>query len=291
MSSTTLQSALLHVNRPARPSPVIVSIPHAGRIYPQEILDEARVPQMILERLEDSWCDQIAAQAVQSGATVVQALGARAVADCNRSEWQMAPTEVSAELRGHLGAPGIKERSGLGVVPTRLAGVGALWKRPVSTAQLERRLELLHRPYHRQLAMEIDVARRCHGIAILIDLHSMPSIGAGYAGHGQSLIIGDRFGQSAGAWLSQLAQSQSQSLAVAVGRNQPYAGGHILARHGRPEAGVHAVQLEFDRNLYLTKDRQPDQSRLSHLAHWFANFVAVAADPAHWPVSRAEAAE
>lgn len=291
MSITTLQSALLHVNRPAHAGPVIVSIPHAGRIYPQEILDEARVSQMVLERLEDSWCDQIAAQATQSGATVVQALGARAVADCNRSEWQMAPTEVSAELRGLLREPGLKERSGLGVVPTRLGGAGALWKRPISAAQLERRLDLLHRPYHQQLAMEIDVARQQYGIAILIDLHSMPSIGVGYVGHGQSLIIGDRFGQSAGGWLSQLALNHSQRLAVGVGRNQPYAGGHILARHGQPKSGVHAVQLEFDRNLYLTKDRQPDRGRLSHLAYWFADFVAAAADPANWSVSRAEAAE
>src|SRR3546814_12934049 len=96
----------------------------------------ARGARARLERLGDSWCDAIAARAAEAGATVVQALWARAVADCNRGEGQMAPGEVAVALRTQFSAPGRKERAGLGVVPTRLADCGPLWKRPPDPAGL-----------------------------------------------------------------------------------------------------------------------------------------------------------
>src|SRR5688572_17652026 len=102
-------SAAVVLSRPRAAGPVVVSVPHAGRYYPPEILTAARVPKHNLERLEDSWCDGIAAGAVDAGATLVQALWARAVADCNRGEGQMAPGEVAPDLRHQFSAPGRKE--------------------------------------------------------------------------------------------------------------------------------------------------------------------------------------
>src|SRR3546814_15145427 len=118
MQRRTLPSAAIAVNRPAPSGRVVVSIPHAGRLYPPEILAAARVARAQLERLEDSWCDLIAAGATEAGATVVQALWARAVADCNRGEGQMAPGAVALALRPPLAAPGRKDRAGPRGVPT-----------------------------------------------------------------------------------------------------------------------------------------------------------------------------
>jgi N-formylglutamate amidohydrolase len=262
------------VNRPAVNGPVIVSVPHAGRIYPPEILAAARVPCAQLERLEDSWCDAIAARACDAGATVVEALWARAVADCNRGEGQMAPGEVGSSLNARFSAPGRKERAGLGVVPTRLADCGPLWKRPLDRAALHWRLESLHRPYHAALAEELAAARDRFGHAVLIDLHSMPPIPAGQPGHGARIVVGDRFGTTADGWLVDLAIEAAGTLGVAVTRNQPYAGGHIVRTHGEPERGIHAIQIEIDRSLYLTPDRAPDSAATARLAIWFAGLAA-----------------
>src|SRR3546814_5157162 len=90
---------------------------------------------------------------------MVQALWARAVADLNRGEGQMAPGEVAMPLRTQFSAPGRKERAGLGVVPTRLFDCGPLWKRPIDSAALYWRLESLHRPYHAALAEALVEAR------------------------------------------------------------------------------------------------------------------------------------
>lgn len=276
MPSRTISPAAIAVNRPAASGPVVVSVPHAGRIYPPEILSAARVDRPHLERLEDSWCDLIAAGAAEAGATVVHALWARAVADLNRGEGQMAPGEVAMPLRAQFSAPGRKERAGLGVVPTRLADCGPLWKRPIDGAALEWRLESFHRPYHAALADALTAARNEYGHAILIDLHSMPSIPAGQPGHGARIIVGDRFGGTAGDWLIDLAVASAERLNETVARNQPYAGGHIIRTHGRPAEAIHALQIEIDRSLYLTPERLPDADRIARLARWFSAVVAEA---------------
>ena len=273
MPSRTIPPAAIAVNRPAANGPVVVSIPHAGRIYPPEILAAARVGRPDLERLEDSWCDLIAGRAADAGATVVEAMWARAVADLNRGEGQMAPGEVAMPLRSQFSAPGRKERAGLGVVPTRLADCGPLWKRPIDHAALHWRLESFHRPYHAALASELAAARRRFGHAILIDLHSMPPIPPGQPGHGSRIVVGDHFGATADEWLVDRVMALAEGLGAAVSRNQPYAGGHIVHAHGRPAQAVHAVQIEIDRSLYLTQDRLPDTAAVTRLMCWFAKLV------------------
>lgn len=280
MPHLPVPSAAIAVRRPVAPGPVIVSVPHAGRLYPPEILAAARVPKAVLERLEDGWCDRIAADACDAGATVVEALWARAVADCNRGEGQMAPGEVAPALRSHFSAPGRKERAGLGVVPTRLADSGALWRQPIDAAGLHWRLESLHRPYHAALGAELAAAQARFGRAVLIDLHSMPSIPPGQPGHGARIVIGDRFGAASASWLVDRVMLCAERLDVPVARNQPYAGGHILRTHARPGEGVDAVQIEIDRQLYLRPDRTPDMGRIAAMSRWFTGLVATLADAA-----------
>src|SRR3546814_19342173 len=127
----------------------------------------------------------------------------------------MAPGEVAVALRTQFSAPGRKERAGLGVVPTRLADCGPLWKRPLDHAGLHWRLESLPRPYHAALAAELAAARERFGRAVLIDLHSMPGIPPGPPGHGARIVVGARLGPSAGGWLVE----------------------HALPAAGRPEDG------------------------------------------------------
>jgi N-formylglutamate amidohydrolase len=289
MALSSPPDSAIAVHRPETLGPVVVSVPHAGRIYPPEILRAARVDRSALERLEDRWCDRIAARTVASGATLVEALWARAVADCNRGEGQMAPGEVAPALRPQFSAPGRKERAGLGVVPTRLAQSGVLWGRPIDRASFEWRLDSVHRPYHRALTDTLDAARQRFGHAVLIDLHSMPTIPALQPGHGAQIVVGDRFGASCGDWLAELVVGWAERLGVEVTRNLPYAGGHIVRTHGEPARGIHAVQIEIDRSLYLDGDNALDAARLERLADWFGALVVAASGVApgaeNWPLA------
>lgn len=263
---------------PGPASPVVVSVPHAGRHYPPGWMGMARVGRDVLERLEDRWVDLLAGPARQAGATLVVNRWARAIADCNRAESAMAPDDVAPALRARFGAPGRKERAGLGVVPTRLAPEGRLWRHPIEAVDLERRLDAVHRPYHAALAGALAAARRRHGWALLIDLHSMPPIPRGRDGHGARIVIGDRHGDSAADWISALLLDRAATLTPHVAHNRPYAGGHVLTRHAAPHRAVHAVQIEFDRRDYVTDDL-PVEGDVRRLGAWLAEAIqAVCAD-------------
>ena len=234
-------------------TPLVIAVPHAGRHYPPGMLAEARLPRNALETIEDRHADLLVTDAVHAGAVAIVGRMARAFVDLNRDEREIDP----AILAGGS-APGdvllsAKASGGLGVVPSRIAAGGAVWKRPLTQGAFEARLALVHRPYHDAIGRALDEAVAVHGLAVLIDCHSMPPIVGTGAGPdaGPRVVIGDRHGRSAGARFVGAATSAVRGAGVSVAHNHPYAGGHTLDRHGRPRAGRHAMQIEFDRTLYL----------------------------------------
>ena len=254
--------------------PVLVSVPHAGRDLPQGIADEARVPLAELARLSDAWSDMIAGPLLGAGARVVKANLLRAVADCNRHEADMDSVDVAPLLRCRFGPPGRKARAGLGVIPTRLAGCGTLWRGPITPASYEQRLDLAHRPFHRALAAARDAMMADHGHLLIIDLHSMPSLSRGMGMHiPAQIVIGDRHGRSAAGGLALQLVRDAQAHGMAAALNNPYPGGHIIENYARPFCGVHAVQVEFDRALYLDADTTPDADRTLALGTWLLEAV------------------
>jgi N-formylglutamate amidohydrolase len=251
-----------------RPSalPVLIAVPHAGRAYPASLLERMHNPGFAAMRLEDRHVDHLAeAVARESGAALLVARAPRAMIDLNRSEgevdWEMI-AKGRSESHGRR-APSLRARSGLGLIPRRLPGVGELWKQPHSESELNERIEEVHRPYHQCLAATLTDLRDRWGAALLIDLHSMPPLGWRGGQPAPEFVLGDRFGASCGGALvaSSFAYFGKQRRAAA--HNRPYAGGHVLERHADPNRGIHALQLEIDRSSYL-------DSRLSEPGPGFA---------------------
>lgn len=227
--------------------PVLLSIPHSGRSYPDWLLAAACSGLPSLEALEDPLVDRLAWRAIAAGHGAVIALAPRAAVDCNR-----APEDVDPALvHGWPGAVSKRAASGLGIVPTRTAAHGRLWKSPIRLAELESRLAEAHRPFHRAIEQALDSIAARHGAAVLLDCHSMPPR------RGQAeLVIGNRHGSSAAAWLADSAARIARAAGWTVALNAPYAGGHVVERHGDPAAEIHALQLEIDRRCYLAPDRR-----------------------------------
>jgi len=229
-------------------TPVIVSVPHAGRDYPAALAGALRVPATVLVALEDRWIDAVAL-AAREGETMLIQRRARAWIDLNRGERERDPRVDDGTIAGLVHASA-KVRSGLGLVPRRASGASELWRRRFTAADIEARIVDDHRPYHAMLEQLLCAARDRFGVAILLDLHSMPSLGTGEP----QAVLGDRFGRTAGPRFiarleAVLGGAGGRGVRSAI--NAPYAGGHIVERHGRPARGIHAVQLELDRALYL----------------------------------------
>ncbi len=211
--------------------------------------DALRVPFAALAALEDRYIDHVALAARGVETAVVQRV-ARAWIDLNRAEHDRDPRLDDGAPTGHLSA---KVRSGLGLVPRRTTAAGELWRRRLGADEVAARIALAHRPYHAALAQALAAARAQFGVAVLLDVHSMPPIANSRA----RIVIGDRFGRSADGRFVARAEAAVAEAGLEQALNAPYAGGHILERHADPRGQVHAIQLEIDRSLYL--DQRLDQ--------------------------------
>jgi N-formylglutamate amidohydrolase len=232
--------------------PVVLSIPHAGRLYDPDLLERARVRPEMLRRLEDRWTDLLALPLVERGHSVLVARAPRAMIDLNRHEREIDPAMVTGLPHGMALRTSQKLRGGLGLIPRRLPGAPDLWRGPIPWAEVQRRIETVHRPYHAALDCLLKAARDAHGHAILVDLHSMPPLPP--AGAGQmtpSLVLGDRFGRTASGRLTTLAGDIAAGRGFVAALNHPYAGDHMIERHGNPAHAIHALQVEIDRAFYL----------------------------------------
>jgi N-formylglutamate amidohydrolase len=229
-------------------SPVVMSVPHAGREYPPALRQALRVPMAAVLPLEDRHIDAVATAARTNQTMIVQDR-ARAWIDLNRGEDERDPkVDEGAPFRAAI-HQSAKLRSGLGLVPRRASGAGDLWGRRFADADMVRRIAEDHRPYHAALSHALAAARARFGVAVLLDVHSMPPLGL--PGDAARIVLGDRFGHTADARFVSRLEAEGHAAGHATTLNAPYAGGHILERHADPQGDIHAIQLEFDRSLYL----------------------------------------
>ena len=237
------------------PLPVLIAVPHAGRTYPAELASLLRNQSAASLRLEDRFADFVArAVARETGAALLVAHAPRAMIDLNRApddvDWDMVAGGMP-EPRVRLAA-GRRARSGLGLVPRRLPGLGELWKRRMTREELTSRIEKIHQPYHAALASGLEALRDRWGAALLIDLHSMPPLGPKRgADAAPDFVIGDRFGATCDRALSAAAFDHFNQAGRRTAHNRPYAGGYVLDRHGAPGRDLHALQVEVCRSVYL----------------------------------------
>ncbi|MBC2666477.1 N-formylglutamate amidohydrolase [Novosphingobium flavum] len=253
--------------------PVLIAVPHAGRLYPPALVERMRNPGFAALRLEDRYVDRLArGVAAATGAGLLIAQAPRAMIDLNRAtddvDWDMfihaegTPPEA-------LPTPGRRALSGLGLIPRRLPGIGEVWKRRHDRSELDARIAGIHEPYHAALAEALDDLRDRWGAALLLDLHSMPPLALRGAPPPE-FVVGDRFGATcSGAVIASAFAWFAENRRIAA-HNRPYAGGYVLERHARPRRQVHALQLEIDRARYL-------DSRLAEPGPGFAGMIELLA--------------
>jgi N-formylglutamate amidohydrolase len=289
------QAAFALTRREPAPVPVLLAVPHAGRAYPAEFAEIMRNQAAACVRLEDRLVDLVAeAVARATGAALLVARAPRALIDLNRApddvDWEMVVGGPPERRVRH--AAGRRARSGLGLVPRRLPGLGELWRRRLTCDELTARIEEVHQPYHATLAAELERLRDRWGVALLIDLHSMPPLGP-KRGHDAApdFVIGDRFGASCDGALSAAAIDHFSISGRRVAHNRPYAGGYVLDRHGASSRGVHAMQLEICRSTYLDAQLREPGPGLAAVARVLAGLVRRTAEELTAGRSLAQAAE
>jgi len=253
-----MSSAVEVLSPPAVTSPVIFASPHSGRDYPVDLLRNSRLDRHALRQSEDSYVDLLFDESPRYGAPLLRALFPRAYVDVNRSRDELDPRMFADDLPRSADTRSSRVIAGLGVIPRIVADGHDIYSRKLYYFDARRRISACYDPYHASLSRLIEEARAQFGCAVLIDCHSMPSAGGAPFRSGEpriDFVLGDRFGSSCAPFVTEIAEDTLASLDYEVARNAPYAGGFVAASYGRPKKGVHVLQIEINRALYLDERR------------------------------------
>ena len=236
-------------------NPVIFASPHSGRHYPADM--GSILEGLDLRRSEDALVDQLIASAPRQSVTLIRALVGRAYLDLNRDCRDLDPDMFDESLPTPEGQGSSQVSAGFGIIARHVGQGEALYGRKLTLAEAQARIDRIYRPYHLALQGLVDEALAHHGQAILIDWHSMPAraVAASEGHRACDFVLGDRFGRACNLGLTRFVEAELEAMGYRVQRNLPYAGGYTTAHYGKPEQGLHALQIEINRALYLDEDR------------------------------------
>jgi N-formylglutamate amidohydrolase len=238
--------------------PVVFASPHSGRDYTPVFLAESRLDPVTLRRSEDAFMDEIFAAAPGAGAPLLRAHFPRAYVDPNREAFELDPSMFEDALPDYVTTSSPRISAGLGTVARVVTSGEEIYAGPLRFADARRRIESCHIPYHKALEGLVDSTRRRFGVCLLVDCHSMPSVGGPMDSDPGSkrvdMVLGDRHGSSCAGSVTDAAERTLHKLGYQVTRNMPYAGGYTTRHYGVPKDGRHALQIEINRGLYMNED-------------------------------------
>jgi N-formylglutamate amidohydrolase len=247
--------------------PVLFNSPHSGSIYPRAFLTASRLDIATLRRSEDSFVDQLVAGVVARGFPLMRAHFPRCFVDVNREPYELDPRMFEGRLPSFANTRSMRVAGGLGTVARVVGDAQEIYDQRIPVDDALARIESLYKPYHRSLRRLFTKLHRDFGAAVLVDCHSMPST----TGHRDErprpeFVLGDRYGTSCVGIVSETIEQTLRALGYSVSRNKPSAGGFITEHYGNPAAGLHAIQLEINRALYMDEHRYERSSNFARLA-------------------------
>ncbi len=254
--------------------PFVFNSPHSGRYYPQSFIDSSLLDHHSIRQSEDFMVDELFAGVVDSGIPMIRANYARAYLDVNREPYELDSGMFATQLPKFANTASIRVAGGLGTVARIVADQQEIYRDKLDVSEVMARIEHIYHPYHNALHNLLTKTHSVFGYALLVDCHSMPSSRSGrHRNIRPDFVIGDRYGTSATAEYVHSATSILRSLGYQVAINKPYAGGFITEHYGRPKDGIHAIQVEINRNLYMNEDTMTPNNNYDHLCSNLARFV------------------
>ena len=256
---------------------VVFASPHSGSHYPAEFVSASRLDPVTLRRSEDAFVDELFADVSELGAPLIKALFPRAYVDVNREPYELDPAMFVDSLPDYVNIRSPRVAGGLGTIARVVANGAEIYRAKLSFAEAKARIESLWQPYHETLAQLIGETKRRFGHSLVIDCHSMPSVG-GPMDQDPGLrrvdvVLGDAHGTSCAGAIVDTAARALKALGLNVAHNIPYAGGFTTRHYGQPAMGVHALQVEVNRALYMDERAIARGPGLPALAQRIARYI------------------
>ncbi len=289
------QQPSFRIERPAaQTAPVVLASPHSGRVYPASFLDASQLDRHAVRRSEDAFVEDLFAAAPDFGMPLMHAQFPRAFVDANREPYELDPAMFSEPLPDWINTASPRVAAGLGTVARIVAGGAEIYRRPLRLDDVLDRIRQHYEPYHRALGELVRETRDAFGFCLLVDCHSMPSIGApgGWAAGGNTdIVLGDCHGSTCARSVVTMVERTLAESGLSVRRNKPYAGGYTTRHYARPHAGVHTLQIEINRALYMDEVALCKNAGFDPLADKLRRLLARLADVGGADLSPSLAAE
>ena len=262
--------------------PIVVASPHSGRNYSKIFLEASQLDPLTLRRSEDGFVDEIFAEAPQRGAAMLKALFPRAFLDTNREAFELDPDMFGDRLPGYVNSRSPRVMAGLGTIARVVSHGKEIYNRKLTFAEALERINGLYHPYHTALLEMVQATRARFGYCVLLDCHSMPSFVPAHGnipGHPthHDIVLGDAHGTACAPSLMAMIERFLSRRGYRVSRNTPYAGGYTTRHYGRPDAAVHAVQIEINRGLYMDERAMTRKPFLAELRGDMGDLVSAIA--------------
>lgn len=248
-------------------TPLMVSVPHCGREYPKDLLDNTSLDSKNIRGAEDFFVDELSKQAPDYGIDFLYSKIARAYIDLNRSKDSLDDKLIDG-LNGHKQDE--MARIGQGLIPRILPGNLRVSNRKLSLSEAQSRIESVYRPYHNILSRNLDTIHAQFGKYILFDMHSMPNSALG--NDSADIIVGDFYGRSCDNDISAAAISFFKDKGLKTRANRPYAGGFTTQYYSKPKENRHVVQIEINRSLYIDESTLEKTEEFNQIASLIGSF-------------------
>ncbi len=235
-------SSPFHIIPPSRPPvPVIISIPHAGTFFPQDILGKLLPGKTAAPDDTDWFVDRLYDFAPELGITTIVAENSRWVVDLNRDPYDRPLYDDGRVITS--------------VVPITDFNGESLYCDSTfypDAEEIRHRIEHYHRPYFEKLGQLLNKKKQEFGKVLLFDAHSIRKNVPGIQTDPfPDLILGDNNGTSAAALLCNTALEKLHRPEYSLSYNFPFKGGYITRYFGNPDGNVHALQLEMCKTNYM----------------------------------------
>ena len=223
---------------------ILLSIPHCGIQFPEEI--EGDYNQKMKAKPDDTDWDLnlLYDFASELGITIIEAVYSRWVIDLNRT-----PQNKSLYTDGRIITS---------LCPTTDFFGNDIYISPdkePTGEEIQRRLQNYYLPYHQKIDFLLEELKKDFGRVIFWDAHSIRrNVKTIQKEDFPDLILGNNDGKTADSKIIKVALDSLNDSGLNVYHNTPFKGGFLTRSKGNPENGIHALQLEMSKDLYMSKN-------------------------------------
>jgi N-formylglutamate deformylase len=231
-------------------SPLLVSIPHDGRLLSDDI--NKLFKEKFLELPDTDWhMNRLYESFKDTQWNIISANFSRYVVDLNRSS---------------DGTKLYKDYQSTGLCPIKSFSGEHLYSddNEISELTIKRRVESYWKPYHDKIKQILESIKSKYGYAILWDAHSIKSrIPNLFEGELPNLNIGTNSGESCPNSITESIDKVANDSGFSVVINDRFKGGYITRHYGKPAENVFAIQMEIAQRTYMNELTLSYDERLS----------------------------